>query len=65
MKLGELQEMLARAISEPDSVGPELLQAGISARAPLDAAARAVAHDEKTRGIRPKRNNRSHRERGL
>jgi len=46
VKLGELQEMLARAISEPDSVGPELLQAGISARAPLDAAARANIYRE-------------------
>jgi hypothetical protein len=41
VKLGELQDMLARAIAEPDTVPEALLQAGISARAPLDAAARA------------------------
>jgi len=46
VKLGELQEMLARAISEPDSVRPELLQAGISVRAPLDGAARTNIYRE-------------------
>jgi Putative DNA-binding domain len=46
VKLGELQDMLARAISEPDTLAPALLETGISARGPLDASARAGIYRE-------------------
>ena len=41
MTLSQLQDMLARAISEPDTVAKGLLETSISARAPLGASARA------------------------
>lgn len=46
MKLAELQDLLARAIAEPGSVEPGLLQAGISERPPLDAVGRANIYAE-------------------
>jgi hypothetical protein len=41
VKLGELQDLLARAIAEPETVDPAVLASNIDARAPLDAMARA------------------------
>jgi Putative DNA-binding domain len=46
VNLEQLQELLARAISEPGSVEPDLLEASIAARAPLDARARASIYAE-------------------
>ena len=46
MKLAELQDLLARAIAEPGSVEPALLEARLSPRLPLDAAARANIYAE-------------------
>lgn len=41
MRLHELQDLLARAIAEPEGVERGALEAAIEARAPLDAVARA------------------------
>jgi hypothetical protein len=41
VRLAELQELLARSITAPETVEPGRLAASIEARAPLDAAARA------------------------
>jgi hypothetical protein len=41
MRLGELQDLLARAIAAPETVEPGDLHRSIDARAPLDALARA------------------------
>jgi hypothetical protein len=41
VRLAELQELLARSITAPETVEPAALRASIEARAPLDAVARA------------------------
>ena len=41
MRLGELQDLLARAIAAPETADPGELHRSIDARAPLDAVARA------------------------
>jgi hypothetical protein len=41
MRLGELQDLLARAITAPETVDAGKLEASIEARSPLDAVARA------------------------
>jgi Putative DNA-binding domain len=46
VRLAELQNLLARAIADPSTVEPGLLQASIAARAPLDAVARADIYAE-------------------
>jgi hypothetical protein len=46
VKLGELQDLLARAIADPATVDEGLLKANIAVRAPLDAVARADIYAE-------------------